>query len=62
MSSDNEFTVTSAVHAANIIELEKKGSLKTKYENAFDENYFNRIKIYDRPQIWKEKFLESQQV
>ncbi|MDY0362632.1 MAG: HDOD domain-containing protein [Desulforegulaceae bacterium] len=56
-SSDNEFTVTSAVYAANIIELEKAGFLHSDFENAFDEKYFDRIKIYDRPKIWREKFL-----
>jgi signal transduction histidine kinase/HD-like signal output (HDOD) protein len=57
-SSDTEFGVTAAVHAANIIECEKAGTLHIPYEEAFDNKFFERIKVYKRPEIWREKFLK----
>ncbi|MDY0131761.1 MAG: HDOD domain-containing protein [Desulforegulaceae bacterium] len=57
MSSDKEFGVTGAVHAANIIECQRAKTLKLPYEEAFAHRFLERIKIYNRPEIWKEKFL-----
>lgn len=58
-SSDTRFGITAAVHAANIIECKKANTLAKEYEQAFDHNFFERIKVYNRPEIWKEKFLNS---